>query len=263
LKNRAVTAIRVVAALAKNPLQGLDWARNGVEMVRGLADRDRRHEYLVSDEPGEALHGFLGAPWPCEHEPEFDSLWRDLVSELEALGSGFGTRYDADAALAQTNWCLVRHMRPRSIVETGVARGVNSRVLLEGLERNGVGHLYSIDLPPVLEEWRRQSGAAVPEWLRHRWTFLEGSSRRHLRKLLGRVEPIDIFLHDSLHSDANMRFEIGAAWPAVRSGGVLVADDVESNGAFGAFSATLPPASSFVARQDEIKSGLFGVAHKA
>ena len=37
----------------------------------------------------------------------------------------------------------------RKVVETGVAHGVTSRFILEALERNGRGFLWSIDLPPL------------------------------------------------------------------------------------------------------------------
>jgi hypothetical protein len=41
------------------------------------------------------------------------------------------------------------HLRPDTVVETGVAHGVTSRVIREGLERNRSGHLWSVDLPAV------------------------------------------------------------------------------------------------------------------
>lgn len=255
-------ATRAAGALLRDPAQGLDWFRNGIEIVRGLPGGRGEHLYRADGSPQRRLHELLDAAWPCRFQPEFDELWSRVVTSLEAQGSEFGERYDSDAALAQMNWCCVRHLRPQRVVETGVARGVNSRVILEGLERNGTGHLWSIDLPPVLDTWRAQSGAAVTPELRGRWTFLEGSSRRHLRPLLADLGSIDIFIHDSLHSAANMRFEMSTAWPYVRRGGVLLADDIESNPAFAGFTRSLPPPSVLVVRQDAIKKGLFGVVTK-
>jgi predicted O-methyltransferase YrrM len=44
-------------------------------------------------------------------------------------------------------------------------------------------------------------------------------------------------MHDSEHSYECMRFEFERAWPALRPGGVLVSDDVNSNDAFFEFAA--------------------------
>lgn len=256
-------AARVLGTLLDEPAQGLDWFRNGLEIVRGLPGGRGANLYRPGDAPLRRLHGLLDAPWPCEFQDEFSTLWAAVVRTLETQGSGFGERYDSDVALAQATWCCVRHLRPDRVVETGVARGVNSRVMLEALERNGAGHLWSIDLPPVPEGWRTQSGAAVTQGLKTRWTFLEGSSRRHLPPLLADLGSVDIFIHDSLHSAANMRFEMSTAWPHLRRGGVLVADDIESNPAFAAFTRTQPASPAMVARQDAMKKGLFGVVIKA
>src|SRR5690348_7177267 len=44
---------------------------------------------------------------------------------------------------------LVRLLRPRTVVETGVFRGISSAFILSALSRNYLGKLYSIDLPQV------------------------------------------------------------------------------------------------------------------
>ncbi len=65
---------------------------------------------------------------------------------------------DGDAGLVRAIWCLMRHLRPKNVVETGVAHGVTSRFILEALKRNGDGHLWSIDLPPLDRFWRQIDG---------------------------------------------------------------------------------------------------------
>ena len=77
--------------------------------------------------------------------------------------------------MARAAWCTVLHQRPSVVVETGVARGVTSRVVLEALDRNERGHLWSIDLPhPREKDLHAQIGAAVPSSRRSRWSFVEG-----------------------------------------------------------------------------------------
>ena len=52
-----------------------------------------------------------------------------------------------DAGMCTAIWCAVRHCRPEAaVLETGVAHGVSSRVVLEALALNDRGHLWSIDI---------------------------------------------------------------------------------------------------------------------
>jgi predicted O-methyltransferase YrrM len=138
--------------------------------------------------------------------------------------------------LARALWCLVCHLEPVHVVETGVAHGLSSRIMLEALERCGDGRLSSIDLPAMtIHERRAEVGAAVPDGLRGRWTYLEGASRRRLPPLLRDSGQIELFVHDSLHSTRNVRWELTSAWRALRPGGVVVVDDVDFNWGFEQF----------------------------
>ena len=80
-------------------------------------------------------------------------------------------------------------------------------------------------------------GWLVPEDLKERWTLVLGRSQDELPPLLARLGTTDFFMHDSEHSFDCMWFEFNAAWPALRQGGVLVSDDVNSTQAFGRFAA--------------------------
>jgi hypothetical protein len=47
---------------------------------------------------------------------------------------------DAEVTLARAVWCAARHVRPEVVIETGVAHGVTSRIVLEALNKNDRGH---------------------------------------------------------------------------------------------------------------------------
>ena len=65
------------------------------------------------------------------------------------------------------------------------ARGITSRFVLKAFARADGGHLWSVDLPPPrATEPHEQIGIAVPRSLTARWTYVRGSSRRRLPKLL-------------------------------------------------------------------------------
>lgn len=174
---------------------------------------------------------------------------------------------DGDAGFVRAIWCLIRHTRPSKIVETGVAHGVTSRFILEALARNASGHLWSIDLPPLERSLRKEVGLAVGDRNRDRWSYIKGSSRRKLPALLTQLGQIDIFIHDSLHSERNVRFELDRAWAALRPGGALVVDDVDANWGFRSFTQIVSNYRSLICEAEPLrpderrfnKKGLFGI----
>jgi hypothetical protein len=250
--------VRATAALARKPAEG---SERIVDRIGEWKDR-RLAPYAYEPEPAweERLHGLLGSDWPCDAAGEFDAVWADIVRLLDdqglSVGRGaYGGWDDADQAFARAAWCLTRHLRPMKVVETGVARGVTTRVILEALERNGSGRLWSIDLPPLIERGlRSQTAAAVPESRRARWQYVEGSSRRRLQKLLTELGEIQLFVHDSMHTERNLRFELERADAALATPGGLLADDVHRNPAFRSFVER----GSLVCESDD-RSGLFGI----
>lgn len=151
-------------------------------------------------------------------------------------------------------YAVMRKVRPRAAVETGVANGFSTAFSLLALRENGEGELHSIDLPrEVGREYEAgtfyegegraglpagsEPGWLIPAELKGRWTLLLGRSQDELPPLLERLGTIDSFMHDSEHSFDCMWFEFNAAWPRLRPGGVLVSDDVNSTEAFPRFAA--------------------------
>jgi hypothetical protein len=212
--------------------------------------------YVIEEDWEARLHRMLGAPWPCPESLVFDEVWSEIATELAGRALDFG-RYtyggysDGDPSVTRAAWCAVRHLAPGVVVETGVARGVTSRFVLEALERNGRGHLWSVDLPHLFEpDLHDQTGAAVPEGCRGRWTYLRGSSRRRLPGLLTEVGRVDVFIHDSLHTARNMRFEMDSIWRVLSPGGVMIVDDVY-NQSFRDFVRDSPGSASMVCRSGD------------
>ncbi|MGA7315420.1 MAG: class I SAM-dependent methyltransferase [Silvibacterium sp.] len=198
-----------------------------------------------------------------------------MIRELEAKGirpgpESFQWWNDGDAGFVRAIWCLIRHTRAKKVIETGVAHGVTSRIILEALAANRDGHLWSIDLPPVDKFWRDRVGAAVGNGHADRWSYIEGSSRRRLPELLSHVGEIDLFIHDSLHSERNVRFELDRAWTAMRPNGAFVVDDIDANWGFQSFTQALSPQQSMVCEAEPLHpdlrrfnhKGLFGVILK-
>jgi len=208
--------------------------------------------------------------WVSELEEQVPHL-------LEVLHSRSGELpYTARAgdAMGLLYYLLVRVIQPKCILETGVASGFSSAVILLALEANGIGELISIDYPAYAETLRqirfdlthypwglnrssvkrlaryvigrkpfipkgRNAGWIVPEGLRERWRLLEGMSQAHLPHINSTPE---IFIHDSDHSAVNMRYELDWAAQNVRPGGVVLCDNIELSDAWTEFvKANRPP----------------------
>lgn len=179
----------------------------------------------------DAVHEVCGISSCDTCAPEIAAMTAEVDARLPE-----GHLHDGGDTLAQTVWILIRHRKPAKVVETGVARGISSAFQLGALEKNGEGQLWSIDLPPVRTGWQVQTGSAVPDRLRSRWTYIRASSRRALPPLLTDLGSTDMFVHDGLHTAETMTFEFHHVWPYLADDGILVADDADANAAFVDFS---------------------------
>lgn len=267
-------ARELAQTVPRDPLGAWLWARE--ELVDRREHRRPPCPYQGDAEWDPKLHSLLGAPWPCPDAAEFWGTWDGVVKRYAAEGISIGRGAfagwgDGEPGMVRAVWCLLRHLRPSKVIETGVGRGFTSRMILDALERNGKGHLWSIDLPPVqAPEMHAQIGSAVEPELRGRWTYLKGTSRQRLPKLLKQLGEIDLFVHDSRHTEQNVRFELDRAWAALRPGGAIVADDIDMNWGFNSFNRAFPGQICLNCYSEPLQpdpkrfegKGLFGIALK-
>jgi predicted O-methyltransferase YrrM len=233
-------AARATRAILADPAEGMERV---VERVVEWSDRHGRgFRYVPGPDIERRVHERIGVAWPCAEAGAFAGVWPTLLASAAAHGlevgrASYGDWDDGDARLARLAWCLVRHLRPERVVETGVARGFTTATVLHALARNDRGGLWSIDVPPLIEAGLAgETGVVVADDLRGRWTLVRGSSRRRLGDVLRELGSVDLFLHDSMHTTRNVRFELGAIWPHLAPGGVAIVDDVERNRAYGRFT---------------------------
>jgi len=182
---------------------------------------------------------------------EFDEVAPRIYDQLAETAREAGDELAATRAAGHSEsseegkkllYLAVRTLRPRLVVETGPFNGASATFLLHALETNGGdGRLLSFDLAdardalgvPIPEG--REPAWLVPPELRHRFELVLGDTRRTLRPRL-EGETVDLFFHDSLHTTRHMLFEFRTAWRRLRSGGILVSDDVFWNPAFWLFT---------------------------
>jgi Methyltransferase domain len=235
--------------------------------IRQYYQLHRREDpgYVIDEAWDEHLHKLLGAPWPCPKDQRLDEVMADIGAVLDARGWGFGRDTygwyaDGDSSLCRAVWCVARHARPEVVIETGVAHGVTSRIVLEALAKNQLGHLWSIDLPfPFDHRLHGETGIVVTDACRPRWSYLEGSSKQRLPPLISEVGHVEMFIHDSLHTAENTVFEMEKAASAMSPGGIILVDDIDTHVGFETFAKRHPAYQTIICPSAN-RDGMFGIA---
>jgi len=196
-------------------------------ILRELTLADERFLAHITGIPTWRVRSFLDEPIST---PAFAEALHRGEKRFRALSLESA---DLFAKKVLTQYAAVRALAPACVVETGVANGVSSAYLLLALHKNGQGRLHSIGLEdPTFLPPGAAPGWLVPTWLRGSWRIHLGDAREILGSLLSQLGSVDMFIHDSLHTYEHMSWEFQNAYPALRSGGLLVADDALWNDSF-------------------------------
>ncbi|KAA0909966.1 class I SAM-dependent methyltransferase [Aquicoccus porphyridii] len=207
-------------------------------------------------------------PAPMGQGREAATAWaQDIaISEADAL-SRLGLPIAADMATAHQNlvarameiertsaetlggggginliFRICEALRATTVVETGVAYGWSSLAILASIGPRS-GHLYSVDMPNPMLRDTGLTGAVVPKEMWDSWTLVREPDYTGLRKILRSLSQIDFIHYDSDKSYLGRAASYRALWPRVRSGGVLMSDDITDNTAFRDFAVEVevPP----------------------
>ena len=200
-------------------------------LFRELTLADERFLSRITGQPVSRIRGFIGEParFPkfLDHLLECEKTFRSTAFESA----------DLYAKKVLLQYAIVRALKPEIIVETGVANGVSSAHVLLALHKNEFGTLHSIEIGDAAYlPAGREPGWVVPDWLKSRWKYHQGDAREMLPRLLRELPRLDLFTHDSLHTYEHMKFEFEQAFPFLRPGGILIADDALWNEAFWDFA---------------------------
>lgn len=143
-----------------------------------------------------------------------------------------------------SNWrellyIYIRLEKPTTVVETGAYDGLSSTYILAALNANNAGELITIDIDdptlPPSDLPATKSGWIVPDNLKSRWDLRLGDAKKELPRVVSNKE-IDLFLHDSDHSEEHMRFEFNTVSDSLHNGSLVVADNSRFNNAFWDFA---------------------------
>jgi len=139
----------------------------------------------------------------------------------------FPERFAVERESGVLLYLITRVLRPRVVVETGVANGASTFFFLRALEENGDGgRLTSVDVAKDVGSLLTPEERSAAAW------DLQILGGRTFEDVIAGVGSIDLFFHDSDHSYANQSLELRVAWPRMSNGGLIGSDDVEMNFAY-------------------------------
>lgn len=183
--------------------------------------------------PAEARGRIAGIVGDWQAGPALSHVRAGSHEAAEAADQAIGQAMAGDISQAELAYGLVRAVRPDNVIEAGVGPGLTSAYVLAALADNGVGKLYSVDLPPLQLIKAGLVGAAVPEELRDRWVFYWGSAERLLSKAVRDAGgSTSLFIYDADLRYRGMRSGLEFAWSVLRHSGWLIVNDVHRHTAF-------------------------------
>jgi hypothetical protein len=167
------------------------------------------------------------------NDKNFKKVFSEKLANLEKLKGDWGDVRFHSLSL----YTIVRGVKPNIMIETGVASGKSTSLILLAMEHNQKGKLISIDLPnidrKVLKDGARTStgrfktGWLIPNYLKKRWKLKIGNSIKILWKIVNDLKEIDIFFHDSLHTYSHVKNELIIIQPKIKEGSLIICDNID------------------------------------
>ena len=160
-------------------------------------------------------------------------LGEQLFNEIiyQQSGTNFGKNFDCESGLASFLYAFVVKVKPSVVVETGIANGITTNVLMRALEKTG-GVLHSFDVDMRTKNVYTGSG---------RWEFhiLKNNLERDLQLQVSKIGKVDLWIHDSNHGYNWQAFEYQLARESLNPDGLVVSDDIDASTAWGLASKTI------------------------
>jgi predicted O-methyltransferase YrrM len=175
----------------------------------------------------EALRGITGSRPVRPVREEFPEVFRAAERRAAACPVPMG-----GAASLDLLYAVAESLEARRVVETGVAYGWSSLVLLLSLSKRPNSLLVSTDRPYTNCNNDRYVGCVIPAELRSHWELIDRPDRDALPRALARLPSLDMCHYDSDKRYEGRMWAYPRLWNALRPGGCFISDDVGDNLAF-------------------------------
>ncbi len=142
----------------------------------------------------------------------------------------------AGAADLELIYNICNHIKPKLIVETGVAFGWSSSVFLNYIYNQSIDtKLFSFDMPYLLSKNDNYIGRVVCKKFKKKWRLIKGIDYLSIKQNLHLMRNIDLFHYDSDKSYEGMIKIFNIIYPLVKENGYMIVDDINDNLAFHKF----------------------------
>lgn len=139
----------------------------------------------------------------------------------------YSERYNSECEMSKLLYVYILLEKPEIVVETGVANGISTKVIMAALEKTG-GCLHSFDFDQEAASAYRGSG----DWKFH--LLPKKGTKKALEIEVSKIDHVDLWLHDSDHGFQWQFFEYQLAISKLSSKtGLLVSDDIDASTAWG------------------------------
>jgi lipopolysaccharide biosynthesis glycosyltransferase len=140
--------------------------------------------------------------------------------------------YNSGAESIRLIQLLIKITKPKVIVETGIGNGISTASIIKLLQSSSslkTSIFHSLDV---------ETRTCQPNFLAFdRWVFHHIKKSNTFEDVMKSIGKIDFFYHDSDHNFTNQLHEYEIAFNNLRSGGILVSDDINYSNAFFYFCA--------------------------
>lgn len=178
-------------------------------------------------EPLENFVKGLNAPLWEETQTTCQTLTEKAQAKLDALGMNLG-----GGGHYPLLYFMTRHLKPNTVIETGVAAGWSSQAILTALKENkNNGKLYSSDFPYFrYKNPEALVGYVVDEELKENWSLFIDGDQNNLPKIIDALEqPVDLFHYDSDKSVEGRTFAYNMVKPKLSPNALVIFDDIQDN----------------------------------
>lgn len=161
---------------------------------------------------------------------KYGDIFSEAENKQESHEIPFSNMRLGGAADLRLLYSLIVHSKSKNIIETGVALGWSSLAILLALKEQGDGELVSVDMPYLTlkakEDW---VGIVVPMELKSQWKLNRMPDKYGLPKAIKNFSKIDFVHYDSDKTYKGRLWAYDLIWKNLRSGGILMSDDVSDN----------------------------------
>jgi hypothetical protein len=234
-KLRRRIATSPIARGAAFPLRTMVVARYDAQLIGRSVDwlvRDREtHNFAYDLQPlnRDQLCWFVRAVTGAEIKQV--RAWMQELEDNNYLADHLTKRFSSNprwrTCAKEPHWArrlgwyaIIRATQPDHVVETGTHLGLGSCVIAAALLQNGHGRLTTIDIDPEAGYLIGEPWASVID--RHTGSSIE---------MLGKLQDVDIFLHDSLHTYDYETREFTAVEPNLRADAIILSDNAHDSAA--------------------------------